>query len=128
LFTILTPPSAVLQWAVVLVRFLMGSGEGVNFPAVYALASEWYPEHEEHILVTIAEMGVYLGIVVAMVFVPVIEQMLGWEEVFYIFGSFGFIWAALFAVYGADSPADARDEKSIDEREYRFILATRNKD
>ena len=128
LFTILTPPSASLQWAVILVRFLMGSGEGVNFPAVYALASEWYPEHEEHILVTIAEMGVYLGIVVAMVFVPFIEDHFGWEPVFYIFGSFGFVWAALFAVYGADSPEGAKAEKSIDEREYRFVLATRNKD
>ena len=128
LFTILTPPSAVYQWAIIVVRFSMGAGEGVNFPAVYALASEWYPEHEEHILVTIAEMGVYLGIVVAMVFVPLIEDHLGWEPVFYIFGSFGFVWAALFAVYGSDSPEDAKKENSIDAKEYRFILATRNKD
>jgi sugar phosphate permease len=127
LFTILTPPSAVFQWTIILVRFSMGAGEGVNFPAVYALASEWYPEHEEHILVTIAEMGVYLGIVVAMVFVPVIEIHLGWEPVFYIFGSLGFVWAAFFAVYGSDSPEEAKKEKLIDEREYRFILATRNK-
>ena len=128
LFTILTPPSASFQWAIILVRFAMGSGEGVNFPAVYALASEWYPEHEEHILVTIAEMGVYLGIVVAMVFVPVIEIHLGWEPVFYIFGSFGFVWAALFAVYGSDSPEVSHSEQAIDDREYRFILATRNKE
>ena len=128
MFTILTPPSAVFRWAIVLVRFSMGAGEGVNFPAVYALASEWYPEHEEHVLVTIAEMGVYLGIVVAMVFVPVIEIHLGWEPVFYIFGSLGFVWAAFFAVYGSDSPDVAKNENMIDDREYRFILATRNKE
>lgn len=128
LFTILTPPSAKLQWAVILVRFLMGAGEGINFPAVYALASEWYPEHEEHMLVTIAEMGVYLGIVVAMVFVPVIEQTIGWEPVFYIFGSFGFIWGAFFWAYGFDTPGRARASGAIDEREYRFIIATRHKE
>ena len=116
LFTILTPPSARLQWAVILVRFLMGAGEGINFPAVYALASEWYPEHEEHMLVTIAEMGVYLGIVVAMVCVPVIEQSIGWEPVFYIFGSFGFVWGAFFWLYGYDTPGRARASGMIDER------------
>jgi MFS family permease len=128
LFTILTPPSARFQWAVILVRFLMGAGEGINFPAVYALASEWYPEHEEHMLVTIAEMGVYLGIVVAMVCVPVIEQSIGWEPVFYIFGSFGFVWGGFFWVYGYDTPGRARAAGAIDEREYRFIIATRHKD
>ena len=128
LFTILTPPSARLQWAVILVRFLMGAGEGINFPAVYALASEWYPEHEEHMLVTIAEMGVYLGIVVAMVCVPVIEQSIGWEPVFYIFGSFGFVWGAFFWLYGYDTPGRARASGMIDEREYSYIIATRHKE
>ena len=61
---------------------------------------------EEDILVTITENGVYAGIVIAMMCVPVIEHYMGWEPVFYIFGSLGFVWAALFAVYGGSSPQD----------------------
>ena len=106
LFTILTPPSAVHPWLIVLVRFLMGTGEGVNFPAVYSLFSEWFPDDEENVLVTFTENGVYVGIVIAMLCVPFIEFHMGWEPVFYIFGSLGFVWAALFAVYGGSTPRD----------------------
>ena len=41
-----------------------------------------------------------------MMCVPLIEHYLGWEPVFYIFGSLGFVWAALFAIYGGSSPQD----------------------
>ena len=68
-----------------------------------------------------------MGIVVAMVCVPIIEQSIGWEPVFYIFGSFGFFWGAAFWVYGYDTPQRARAGGAIDEREYRFVIATRHK-
>ena len=135
LFTILTPPSAVHPWLIVLVRFLMGTGEGVNFPAVYSLFSEWFPEDEEDVLVTITENGVYVGIVIAMLCVPFIELHMGWEPVFYIFGSLGFVWAALFAVYGGSSPRDLCYEDKectvlthqMDPKEVLYIEATRTK-
>ena len=137
LFTILTPPSAVHPWLIVLVRFLMGTGEGVNFPAVYSLFSEWFPRDEEDILVTITENGVYAGIVIAMMCVPLIEHYLGWEPVFYIFGSLGFVWAALFAIYGGSSPQDLCYDVDkhgklqltglMDPREVKYIEATRAK-
>ena len=49
------------------------------------------------------ENGVYAGLVIAMMCVPLIEHYLGWV---YIFGSLGFVWAALFAIYGGSSPQD----------------------
>ena len=53
------------------------------------------------------ENGVYAGIVIYYdVRTTYIEHYLGWEPVFYIFGSLGFVWAALFAIYGGSSPQD----------------------
>ena len=93
---------------------------------------------EEDILSHNYENGVYAGIVIAMMCVPVIEHYMGWEPVFYIFGSLGFVWAALFAVYGGSSPQDLCydvDTKTkalkltglMDPREVEYIEATRAK-
>ena len=79
----------------------------------------------------------YAGIVIAMMCVPLIEHYLGWEPVFYIFGSLGFVWAALFAIYGGSSPQDLWYDVDkhgklqltglMDPREVKYIEATRAK-
>ena len=47
LFTLLTPAAALGgMTALLITRVLMGVGEGVTFPSVYALFGHWIPERE----------------------------------------------------------------------------------
>ena len=44
LFTLLTPPAAFAGFATLIAaRIVMGFGEGVTFPAIYALFARWVP-------------------------------------------------------------------------------------
>ena len=77
--------------------------------AVYSLFSEWFPRDEEDIYYVVSlllRMCICWNCHCYEMCVPLIEHYLGWEPVFYIFGSLGFVWAALFAIYGGSSPQD----------------------
>ena len=57
-----------------------------------------------------------------------------WEPVFYIFGSLGFVWAALFAIYGGEDLCYDVDKEGklqliglMDPMEVKYIEATRAK-
>ena len=108
----------------------MGVGEGVNFPCVFNLFSRWFPKEEENELASIAETGVYWGIVTAMLLVPVIEHHVNWESVFYIFGALGVVWAFIFYTVAASSPHEHSDNNEASpvyekfQTELKYIEAT----
>ena len=92
-FTIFTPPAAALGIAVLIAaRVLMGMGEGVTFPSIYALYAKWVPVAERARSMAFANSGIPIGQVVALVVAPIIVVQLGWEWVFYLFGAVGGVW------------------------------------
>jgi ACS family sodium-dependent inorganic phosphate cotransporter len=109
---------------------MMGVGEGVNFPCVFNLFSRWFPKEEENELASIAETGVYWGIVTAMLLVPVIEHHVNWESVFYIFGALGIVWAIVFYKVAASTPHEHSDNDESSpvyekfQTEIKYIEAT----
>lgn len=61
--------------------------------------------------------GMYSGSILGLALSPHMVEVLSWPSVFYIFGSMGLLWFAVWQSKAASSPA-ADPEISTEEREY----------
>jgi ACS family sodium-dependent inorganic phosphate cotransporter len=106
LFTLLTPPAAMMGLGVLLAtRVGMGMGEAVTFPSIYSLYARWVPLAERSRAVAIANSGIPLGTVFALVVTPYIVEAFGWEWAFYSFGLVGVLWFILWQQTVTATPA-----------------------
>lgn len=98
-------------------RIGLGLGEAGNYPAAMKTVAEWFPNRERALATGIFNMGTSVGVVVALLLVPLILNYYGWQEVFLITGALGFIWLIfwwrLYAV-----PAE---QKRLTAEEYKLI-------
>lgn len=79
-------------------RLSLGLGEAGNFPAAMKAVAEWFPKKERALATGIFNSGTAIGVVVALILVPVIMQSFGWHEVFWITGALGFVWLVFWLV------------------------------
>ena len=107
-----------------LARIGLGLGEAGNFPAAVKTVAEWFPKHERGLATGIFNAGTSVGVVMALLIVPLILRYAGWQEVFWITGSLGFIWV-LFWWYYYDIPAK---QKRLSKEEYLFIQQGQEED
>ncbi|HSG89726.1 MAG TPA: ACS family MFS transporter [Pseudomonadales bacterium] len=115
LFTILTPVASLSGLALLLlVRVAMGMGEAVTFPSIYSIYARWVPLRERSRAVALANSGIPLGTVCALLLTPVIVEALGWESVFYVFGAVGVLWW-LFWQRGMAARPEAHPRVSAEE-------------
>lgn len=77
-------------------RLSLGLGEAGNFPAAMKAVAEWFPKKERALATGIFNSGTAIGVVVALILVPIIMQNFGWHEVFWITGALGFVWLAFW--------------------------------
>lgn len=117
MLTILTPVAANHSLYMLLaVRIIEGVFEGVTFPCIHAVWARWAPVYERSRMATIGFAGNYAGTVVAMPLSGVLAVALGWESVFYFFGSIGVAWAIawIFIVKGGpdEDPYISEEEKT----------------
>lgn len=102
--TLITPLAAQHSIpALVLVRVLMGVGEGVSQPTIHALLSQWTPVVERSRSVAIASGGSAVGTTLAMLSSPFADWW--WPSLFYFFGAVGLAWVAVAQVYLQDRPS-----------------------
>jgi ACS family sodium-dependent inorganic phosphate cotransporter len=114
LFTVLTPPAAYLGFGVLIAaRILMGTGEAVTFPSIYTLYSRWVPLTERSRAVALANSGIPLGTVFALVVTPLIVQRWGWEWAFYLFGAVGVLWYLVWHLRVASHPSHPDDVAAV---------------
>jgi ACS family sodium-dependent inorganic phosphate cotransporter len=92
LFTLLTPLAARRFPLVLLVRVLMGMGEGLALPAIHVLVSRNIPPMARSRAVGVITSGHGLGMIVALLASPILR----WEVMFYAFGSLGYLWVAAY--------------------------------
>jgi len=116
--TLLTPLAARSSpYLVITLRVLEGVGEGASYPAMHCLLGKWAPPKERSKLGTFIYAGAQLGTVISMLLSAVISENLGWEWVFYIFGSVGCAWFLFYVFLVYESPAE-HPRISEDERAY----------
>jgi len=73
-------------------RFLLGIGEGFNWPGASKAVAEWFPSQERSLAVAIFDSGSSVGGAVAALIIPLIALSFGWRWAFLFSGGLGFIW------------------------------------
>lgn len=95
-------------------RFLLGIGEGCNWPGASKTVAEWFPAKERGVAVAIFDSGSSVGGAIAAPAVPWVAILLGWRYAFVVSGFLGFLWLiAWLAIY---HPLDRHPRMSIKER------------
>jgi MFS transporter, ACS family, solute carrier family 17 (sodium-dependent inorganic phosphate cotransporter), other len=120
LFTALTPPAAYAGFAVLIAtRVLMGMGEGVTFPSIYALFARWVPATRRSRAAGLVFSAIPLGVVSAQLATPLLVTNFGWPWAFYAFALLGPVWWALWQPLTASSPAE---HPRVSEAELRDLV------
>jgi len=92
--------------SLVAIRFLFGVGEAGAFPNISGVVSRWFPAKErartQGWIWTATRLG---GAASALLVVP-IQAAYGWRTAFWLFGSLGFVWVAIWFWWYRDSPAE----------------------
>lgn len=99
-----------------LARVGLGLGEAGNYPAAMKTVAEWFPRKERGLATGLFNAGTSIGVVVAVLLVPLLLRSYGWPEVFWITGALGFVWLA-FWLYFYEVPARQR-RLTAAERDY----------
>jgi ACS family hexuronate transporter-like MFS transporter len=79
-----------------LARIALGITESPTFPGVTKGISEWFPAKQRALAMGVINSGSNVGVLVAVILIPWIRERSGWQAVFLVTGSFGFLWAALW--------------------------------
>lgn len=96
-------------------RFLLGIGEGCNWPGANKAVAEWFPPRERGIAVGIFDSGSSVGGIAAALLIPWLAILAGWRYAFVVAGSLGIVWVILWvALY---HPPDQHPRLSDEERE-----------
>lgn len=77
-------------------RFMLGIGEGFNWPGASKVVAEWFPREERALAVGIFDSGSSVGGALAALTIPLIALALGWRWAFAASGLLGFVWLAIW--------------------------------
>ncbi|GIY57583.1 hypothetical protein CDAR_623351 [Caerostris darwini] len=94
-------------WMIVL-RVILGFIHGMNYPSAYTLIARWAPLQERSTLLSVCVIGTHFGVVMSM---PLTGYLCehgfagGWPSAFYLMGSAGFVWFALWILLVFESPS-----------------------
>ena len=103
-------------------RFLLGIGEGCNWPGASKTVAEWFPAKERGVAVAIFDSGSSVGGAIASFTMPWIAILFGWRYAFVISGLLGFLWLIVWlTIY---HPFDRHPRLTTEER--TLIVAGRD--
>lgn len=127
IFTLLTP--LAVDWggaiALIVLRFLMGLGEGTTYPALNAMLAKWTPPSERSKIGSLVFAGAQIGTVLANALSGFLihYSSLGWRSVFYVFGALGVLWFLVFTVLCYNNPDE---HPFISDNERKFLHEAMN--
>jgi len=94
-------------------RFMLGIGEGFNWPAASKAVGEWFPRQERSLAVAIFDSGSSVGGALAALVIPWIALAFGWRWAFVFSGAIGLVWLLVWLrVY---HPLDRHPRLTTDE-------------
>ena len=90
-------------------RFLLGLGEGPNFPGAAKTVAEWFPSRERAWAVALFDSGTSIGGAVAPFIVLYAYKLLGtWRPAFALTGCLGIIWLIVWLRFYRDPTSHPR--------------------
>jgi sugar phosphate permease len=99
-------------------RFLLGLGEAGAFPVATRGMQLWFPKVERGRIQGITHCFSRFAVAVTPFVAVGIMSAFGWRAIFYIFGSLGAVWAAVFGVIYLNRP---EDHKGVNRSELAHI-------
>ncbi|MFQ5485273.1 MAG: MFS transporter [Desulfobacterales bacterium] len=102
LFTFINPFFSQV-WTMFFCRYMVGMGQGANFPSINNLIARHVPSHDQVKVQGFTLSGITLGIVIGFPLGAWILRLWNWPPIFYIFGFIGFI---LFFLWLSFAPKD----------------------
>ena len=102
------------MWLLVM-RCLLGIGEGGAFPAASRVVSEWLPTTERSTGMGIINAGTAVGSLLAPPLIGVVILWSGWRAVFFVAGGIGLLWVVWWACAYRNNPTPLSTE-TIDSR------------
>ncbi|XP_055943223.1 sialin-like [Argiope bruennichi] len=122
ILTLLTP--VAVRWGIIpfiIVRALEGVGEGLTYPAINTMVSQWAPKLERSRISSAVFSGASIGTVVSLSASGLLcksEALGGWPSVFYVFGAIGCFWYVLWVIFIYETP----DEHPTISKEELFLI------
>jgi len=99
------------------VRFLFGAGEAGAFPNSAIVITRWFPPSRRATMSGVALMASQIGGALAPLLVLPIQMRYGWRMSFFVFGTLGLIWAAVWYGWFRDSPEEKIGQRPSSDRE-----------
>ena len=87
-------------------RFFLGLGEAGAFPVASRGMQLWFPRSERGRIQGTTHFFSRFAVAITPLVAASILLAFGWRAVFYLFGSLGLIWSAVFAVYYRNRPEE----------------------
>jgi MFS transporter, ACS family, hexuronate transporter len=108
-------------------RFLLGIGEGFNWPGASKVVAEWFPDRERGLATAVFDSGSSVGAAVAAVSIPLVALAIGWRMAFVLSGILGLLWLVFWLrLYRPRESAATRFDSRSFLLSMRKVLATRN--
>ena len=95
---------------------------------MHSMFAKWIPLYERSRMSTFMYSGSQIGTVLTMPIAALLcdsEFFGGWPSVFYVFGSIGLIWCAIWFIVVHETP---EIHPTIQRKELEMIIANRNND
>ncbi len=107
-----------------LMRFVLGLGEGGNFPAAIRSVAEWFPKKERALATGIFNSSTTIASALGPFIVMWIFTNYGWREAFITIGLIGFVWIIFWQVF-YDIPSK---QNRLTVEEHAYILSDKEQD
>ncbi|XP_059615152.1 vesicular glutamate transporter 3-like [Phlebotomus argentipes] len=120
--TLLAPVAASTSiYFLIAVRIVQGFFEGFNLSSMHAILSRWAPVFERSRMTSFCIMGCFIGTVIGMSLSGVLVSQLGWQSVFYCFGTFGILWCCVWIAFIRPYP---ETDSFISKEEATYIVTS----
>ena len=123
LFTILSAPLGQSLTALIVLRLLLGLGEGVHIPMLSAISSRWFPVGERSRANAIWGAGILLATATAPLIVIPLINAIGWRPMFAVLGAVGMLLSIPLVWFLVED--EPRREWGVSEAELTYIRAGR---
>ncbi|VVC38185.1 Major facilitator superfamily,Major facilitator superfamily domain [Cinara cedri] len=120
IFTVLTPMvTRHSVYLIIIFRVVEGVFEGISYPAVHAIWSNWIPPAERVKLTSLAFSGCFTAMFIGYPVCGWLADNYGWSSIFYVPGFVAITWCIVWLMFVGESP---KEDKYICEEERKYIV------
>lgn len=111
---------------ILLLRVLLGAGEGPASPVSLHALYKWFPDEKRGLPAAVLYQGSALGLFVAGLAIPAITLRWGWRANFGVLAALGLVWCIGWLLLGAEGPLERpRAVRRAKQVAWRTLLADR---